>query len=133
MRPRVGERKCVRRLKQVVLPAPFGPMRAWMLPRRTRRLTSLTATKPRNSLVSPSVSRMSSAAMAGTMIGDAARQSKASGPDEARAGVRRRVRRALLVDAGGLQGERVGRPRHGQHGHVVAPQAHVDLFGRAVS
>src|SRR5688572_21347910 len=58
MRPAVGSRKCVSRLKQVVLPAPLGPMRAWMLPRRTFRATSLTATKPLNSLVSPRVSRM---------------------------------------------------------------------------
>ena len=32
MRPRVGARKCVSRLKQVVLPAPFGPISAWMVP-----------------------------------------------------------------------------------------------------
>src|ERR1700733_12330417 len=37
-----------------------------MVPRRTRRLTPLTATKPRKSLVSPSVRRIvSSSAMAG--------------------------------------------------------------------
>src|SRR5215472_5924864 len=58
MLPRVGSRKCVSRLKHVVFPAPFGPMRAWMLPRLTLRLTSLTATKPLNSLVSWRVSRM---------------------------------------------------------------------------
>src|SRR5438270_12620846 len=58
MRPAVGVRKCVRRLKHVVLPAPLGPMSAWIVPRRTRRSTFLTATKPRNSLVRPSVSRM---------------------------------------------------------------------------
>src|SRR5262249_42372471 len=58
MLPRVGSRKCVSRLKQVVLPAPLGPMRAWTLPRLTLRLTSLTATKPLNSLVSWRVSRM---------------------------------------------------------------------------
>src|SRR5215216_7922201 len=63
MRPRVGLRNLVRRLKHVVLPAPFGPIRAWMVPRLTLRLTSLTATKPRNSLVSPCVSRMTSSAM----------------------------------------------------------------------
>ncbi len=51
--PRVGVRKCVRRLKQVVLPAPLGPISAWMLPRRMVRLTSLTATNPLNSLVKP--------------------------------------------------------------------------------
>jgi hypothetical protein len=47
-------------LKQVVLPAPFGPISAWMWPRRTLRLTSWTATKPANSFVSPRVSRMNS-------------------------------------------------------------------------
>src|SRR5687768_6915826 len=62
MRPAVGSRKCVSRLKQVVLPAPLGPMSAWMLPRRTLRCTSLTATKPLNSFVSPCVSRMMSSA-----------------------------------------------------------------------
>src|ERR1051325_1317859 len=61
MRPRVGCRNLVRRLKQVVLPAPFGPISACTQPRATRRLTPLTATKPANSLVSPSVSRMHSA------------------------------------------------------------------------
>src|SRR4029453_8378159 len=65
MRPRVGVRKWVRRLKQVVLPAPLGPMSAWMVPRRTRRLTCFTATNPRNSLVRPSVSRMTSSAISG--------------------------------------------------------------------
>src|SRR5687767_354345 len=65
MRPAVGARKCVRRLKQVVLPAPLGPMSAWMVPRRTRRFTSRTATKPRNSFVSPCVSRMRSAGTSG--------------------------------------------------------------------
>ena len=60
MRPRVGGRNLVSRLKQVVLPAPFGPIRAWMVPRSTRRLTPLTATKPANSLVRSSVSRMMS-------------------------------------------------------------------------
>ena len=64
MRPRVGVRKCVRRLKHVVLPAPLGPISAWTEPRRTRRFTSLTATNPRNSLVKPSVSRITSLAMA---------------------------------------------------------------------
>src|SRR5262245_5525994 len=55
MVPAVGSRNFVIRLKQVVLPAPFGPIRAWMVPRRTLRLTFLTAVKPWNSLVSPCV------------------------------------------------------------------------------
>src|SRR5262249_49328994 len=56
--PPVGRMNLVRRLKQVVLPAPFGPINAWMVPRTTRRLTPLTATKPANSLVRLRVSRM---------------------------------------------------------------------------
>ena len=58
--PRVGVRNLVSRLKQVVLPAPLGPISAWMVPRRTCRLTLSTATKPLNSLVSSRVSRMMS-------------------------------------------------------------------------
>src|SRR4051812_2541613 len=46
MVPPVGSRKRVRRLKSVVLPAPFGPITAWMLPRRTFRFTPSTAVKP---------------------------------------------------------------------------------------
>src|SRR5467141_1420580 len=33
-------------LKVVDLPAPFGPIKAWMVPRSTARLKSLTATRP---------------------------------------------------------------------------------------
>ena len=52
------------RLKQVVLPAPLGPISAWIVPRAHREVTSLTATKPLNSFVRPRVSRMMSSAMA---------------------------------------------------------------------
>src|SRR3954462_10130110 len=62
MLPAEGLRNFVSRLKHVVLPAPFGPIKAWMLPRRTRRSTSRTAKKPANSLVNPRVSRMKSSA-----------------------------------------------------------------------
>src|SRR5262245_14663719 len=55
MVPVVGSRNLVIRLKQVVLPAPLGPIRACMVPRRTLRLTFLTAVKPRKSLVNPLV------------------------------------------------------------------------------
>src|SRR5215472_1529578 len=48
----------VRRLKHVVLPAPLGPISAWIVPRVTFRLTPLTATKPANSLVRFSVWRV---------------------------------------------------------------------------
>src|SRR6266849_1016036 len=65
IRPRVGVRKWVSRLKHVVFPAPLGPISAWIVPRRTHSLTSFTATNPRNSLVSPSVSRITSVAISG--------------------------------------------------------------------
>src|SRR5947207_4851136 len=60
MVPFVAGRNRVSRLKQVVLPAPLGPISAWMVPRTTRRSTRLTAMNPRNSLDSPRVSRMTS-------------------------------------------------------------------------
>ena len=41
IRPAVGVRKCVSRLKNVVLPAPFGPIRAWMVWRRTLQIDVL--------------------------------------------------------------------------------------------
>src|SRR5882672_5085183 len=45
-RPRSGRRWPVIKLKRVVLPAPFGPMIAPMLPRGASKLTPPTATKP---------------------------------------------------------------------------------------
>src|ERR1700674_625312 len=44
-------------LKQVVLPAPFGPIRAQISPSRTAKRTSSTARKPRKCLEMPSTSR----------------------------------------------------------------------------
>src|SRR5256885_1851079 len=60
MVPEVGSRNLVSRLKQVVLPAPLGPIKAWMEPRRTERSTLLTAVNPLNSLVRFRVSRITS-------------------------------------------------------------------------
>src|SRR5439155_5399133 len=60
MVPLVAGRKRVSRLKQVVLPAPFGPISAWMVPRITLRSTRFTATNPRNSFDNPRVSRITS-------------------------------------------------------------------------
>src|SRR2546423_1202120 len=78
MRPRVGWRNLVSRLKQVVLPAPFGPISAWIVPRATRKATPFTATKPANSLVRSSVSRMMSlidaTALCGTLTAINARE-----------------------------------------------------------
>src|SRR4029078_5769374 len=55
MRPLVGCRNLVARLKTVVLPAPFGPISAWIEPRWTSSVRSRTAVKPRKLLVSPSI------------------------------------------------------------------------------
>src|SRR5262245_16115850 len=46
MEPAVGRRKPLRRLKQVVLPAPLGPMRPTISPFSTVRSTWLTAARP---------------------------------------------------------------------------------------
>src|SRR5438034_9266212 len=54
--PLVGLRKPVRRLNKLVLPAPFGPTRAWTRPASSRRSTPFTARNPANSLVTPRVS-----------------------------------------------------------------------------
>src|SRR3989344_2857551 len=67
MVPEVGVRNLVSRLKHVVLPAPLGPISAWMEPRRTARFTSLTAVKPLNSLVRLWVSRMTSLIAPGSL------------------------------------------------------------------
>src|SRR5215813_2210506 len=55
MRPLVGRRTPVRQLKNVLLPAPFGPMIARISPRGTAKLTLLSAVSPPNRTVSPSV------------------------------------------------------------------------------
>src|SRR3989442_10437214 len=55
MRPPVGRRRPVRQLKKVLLPAPFGPMRARTSPRRTSRVTPLRAVRPPKRIVRPSV------------------------------------------------------------------------------
>ena len=54
--PLLGSKNFVSRLKQVVFPAPFGPMRAWIAPRATLRFTSLTAENPLKDFPSPIVS-----------------------------------------------------------------------------
>ena len=56
--PPVGTRNLVSKLKHVVLPAPLGPIKAWIWPRSTFRFTSLTAVKPLNSLVKFLVSKI---------------------------------------------------------------------------
>src|SRR5665213_3997970 len=68
MCPLVTGRNRVSRLKKVVLPAPFGPISAWMVPRLTSRLTFCTATKPAKLLVSASVRRNESASLMGLLF-----------------------------------------------------------------
>ena len=64
IRPTVGAMNLLSMLKQVVLPAPFGPIRAWIVPRWMRSETSLTARKSPKLLLRPSVTRMSSVLIA---------------------------------------------------------------------
>src|SRR5215475_9658713 len=73
MDPADGVRNLVSRLKQVVLPAPLGPISACTECRRTRRSTDFTATKPRKSLVRPWVWRMCSVVIAEAAWTDARR------------------------------------------------------------
>src|ERR1700733_10743168 len=60
MLPEVGWRNLVSKLKKVVLPAPLGPISAWISRRRTRTETPSTATNPLNSLTRLCVSRITS-------------------------------------------------------------------------
>src|SRR5207245_6811441 len=57
MEPRVGRRNPLKRLKQVVLPAPLGPIRPTISPLSTVRSTRLTAARPPKSRVRSRVSR----------------------------------------------------------------------------
>src|SRR5262249_31424291 len=72
--PRVGRRKPLRRLKQVVFPAPLGPISPTISPLSTLSSTSLTAAKPPKSRVSPWVSRSA------TRSGRRARRRNRGGP-----------------------------------------------------
>src|ERR1700736_1713741 len=55
MRPTVGRSTPVRQLKNVLLPAPFGPMMARISPRRISKSTLLSAVNPPKRIVRPSV------------------------------------------------------------------------------
>src|SRR5206468_8913912 len=78
--PRVGRRKPVKRLKQVVLPAPFGPIRPTISPLSTVRSTRLTAASPPKSRVSSRVSRSA------TKSGRRARRGRRGGPPRSERG-----------------------------------------------
>src|SRR5712691_1367911 len=56
-RPRSGRRLPASWLISVVLPAPFGPMMAWVSPSRTSRLTSSLASSAQKLFVRPRTSR----------------------------------------------------------------------------
>src|SRR6266480_4326343 len=58
MRPEVGRMTPVRQLKNVLLPAPLGPMMARISPRLTSKSTELSAVRPPNRTVSASVRRI---------------------------------------------------------------------------
>src|ERR1700693_5252160 len=61
--PKVGRNNPVTQLKSVVLPAPFGPMRANTWPLGTWNETLLTATRPPKLLVTPSIERIGPSAL----------------------------------------------------------------------
>ena len=56
--PELGSKNFVNKLKQVVFPAPLGPIRACIAPRSIAKFTLFTAMKPLNDFVRSSVSRM---------------------------------------------------------------------------
>src|SRR5436190_5645780 len=122
MRPLVGLRNLVSRLKQVVFPAPFGPISAWMVPRATQRFTSRTATKPANSLVRPSVSRTMSLAIENAPNSAAAplcRKLSGKGPGAGRHGAGRPLQVTKAVRAPVLRATALGgaaRPQQHKHG-----------------
>ena len=68
--PRSGLRWPVMRLKKVVLPAPLGPITAWVSPASRSNDTSRVATKPAKAFHSPAMVRsmvlMSAATPSGT-------------------------------------------------------------------
>src|SRR5215475_71847 len=64
--PLVGARKPVIRLKHVVLPAPFGPIKPTIAPSSTAKLTRLTATRPPKRTLSSSTSSRDTLAPCGS-------------------------------------------------------------------
>src|SRR5262245_51001114 len=68
----------VTRLKKVVLPAPFGPINAWMWPVATCVLSSWSAWKPPERVVSPSNASHARLAERSGMLGLPSRRRKAA-------------------------------------------------------
>ena len=69
MRPEVGRNTPVRQLKNVLLPAPLGPITARISPRCTAKLTWFSAVSPPKRIVSASVRSSGSAAPAASSEG----------------------------------------------------------------
>ena len=65
-RPVVGRYRPVRQLKNVVFPAPLGPISETMALRGTTKLTSLTATRPPNTFEMPAASSRTSSGLTST-------------------------------------------------------------------
>src|SRR5712692_526034 len=74
-RPRSGRRLPASWLISVVLPAPFGPMMAWVSPSRTSRLTSSLASSAPKLFVRPRTSSR-------TLFILAEKQSREAAPEE---------------------------------------------------
>src|SRR5437879_3043985 len=89
IRPALGARSPDSRFKNVVLPAPFGPITACTPPARKARLTPSTAVNPPNRRYNASVCRMMSlirflhlGAAAGADSGQAVGEEQHDGNDE---------------------------------------------------
>ena len=74
MRPELGRKTPVRQLKNVLLPAPFGPMMACTLSRATSKLTSESAESPPKRTDNNSVLRIGADAAPRLLSGSVRRQ-----------------------------------------------------------
>src|SRR5688500_6594948 len=97
-RPLSGRWKPVSRLKSVVLPAPFGPMRPVIVPSRTASEHRSTARTPPNDFVRSSAARKAAVARSGN-------------DDEP-------------VRVGHIGEQLAAGARHGHHVLVLQPEAH---------
>src|SRR3954462_4114288 len=92
--PEVTTRSPESRLISVDLPAPFGPITAWISPVRTSSETSATACSPPNRFVRPSA-RSAASGMAGLAGGER----RGGGPRARHAGCRAESHLEELADA----------------------------------
>ena len=70
IRPELGRSTPVRQLKKVLLPAPFGPMMARILPGKTSKLTCDSAASPPKRTDSSSVLRIGADAAPRSVAGE---------------------------------------------------------------